>query len=112
MSELKTCPFCGARMNFDSRGMLFAWHKPGCFLQLLVTGMIDVMAGKNRDAMVEAWNRREGQDDVTDVVRCCECAYHDDESLYHYCHKWNRNCPDDSDFFCKWGKRKNGGQDE
>ncbi len=50
--------------------------------------------------------------DVVDVVRCCECVYHDDESQYHYCRKWRRNCPNDSDFFCKWGKRKHGGQDE
>lgn len=46
------------------------------------------------------------------LVRCCECIYHDDEGPYHYCRKWKRNCPDDSDFFCKWGKRKDGGQDE
>lgn len=46
------------------------------------------------------------------LVRCCECIYHDDESQYHYCRKWGRNCPNDSDFFCKWGKRKDGGQDE
>lgn len=50
--------------------------------------------------------------DVVPVVRCCECIYHDDESQYHYCRKWRRNCPNDSDFFCKWGKRKNGGQDD
>lgn len=48
----------------------------------------------------------------TNLVRCCECVYHDDESQYHYCRKWRRNCPDDSDFFCKWGNRKDGGQDE
>lgn len=46
------------------------------------------------------------------LVRCCECVYHDDESQYHYCRKWRRNCPNDSDFFCKWGKRKGGGQDD
>ena len=50
--------------------------------------------------------------DVVEVVRCCECVYHDDESQYHYCRKWRRNCPNDSDFFCKWGKRKDGGQDD
>ena len=49
--------------------------------------------------------------DVVEVVRCCECVYHDDESQYHYCRKWRRNCPNDSDFFCKWGKRKDGGQE-
>lgn len=46
------------------------------------------------------------------LVRCCECIYHDDESQYHYCRKWRRNCPNDSDFFCKWGERMDGGQDE
>ena len=45
-------------------------------------------------------------EDVVEVVRCCECVHHDDES--HYCRKWRRNCPDDSDFFCKWGERKDG----
>lgn len=49
--------------------------------------------------------------DVVEVVRCCDCAYHEDRN-YHYCRKWRRDCPDDSDFFCKWGKRKDGGQDE
>lgn len=49
--------------------------------------------------------------DVVEVVRCCECIYHDDESPYHYCRKWRRNCPDDSDFFCKWGSRKDARQD-
>lgn len=46
--------------------------------------------------------------DVVEVVRCCECVHHDGESPYHYCRKWRRNCPDDSDFFCKWGERKEG----
>ncbi len=50
--------------------------------------------------------------DVVEVVRCCECAYHDDDSQYHYCRKWGRNCPNDSDFFCKWGKCMDGGQDD
>lgn len=50
--------------------------------------------------------------DVVEVVRCYECAYHDDDNLYHYCRKWRKSCPDDSEFYCKWGKRKNGGQDE
>jgi len=49
--------------------------------------------------------------DVAEVVRCCECIHHDGESQYHYCHKWRRNCPNDSDFFCKWGERKDGGQE-
>ncbi len=44
------------------------------------------------------------------LVRCCECIYHND-GPYHYCRKWRKNCPDDSDFFCKWGERKVGGHD-
>ncbi len=44
--------------------------------------------------------------DVVPVVRCDECVHHDDESPYHYCRKWRKNCPDDSDFFCKYGERK------
>lgn len=64
MSELKSCPFCGAKMTFDSNGALFAWHKPGCFFQLLVSGVVDIMiANKDRDAMVEAWNQREYRDE-------------------------------------------------
>lgn len=46
--------------------------------------------------------------DVVEVVRCCECVHHDDDSPYHYRRKWRRNCSDDSDFFCKWGERKGG----
>lgn len=49
--------------------------------------------------------------DVVEVVRCCECIHHDDERQYHYCRMWRRNCPNDSEFFCKWGKRKEGGPD-
>lgn len=46
------------------------------------------------------------------LVRCCECIYHDDKNQYHYCRKWRRNCPNDSDFFCKWGEHKDEGQDK
>lgn len=50
--------------------------------------------------------------DVRPVVHCSECVHHDDGSPYHYCRKWRKNCPDDSDFFCKYGKRKDGGNDD
>lgn len=66
--------------------------------------------GGVRDALVEIGDLPVA--DVVAVVRCCECVYHDDESQYHYCRKWRRNCPNDSDFFCKWGKRMDGGQCE
>lgn len=49
--------------------------------------------------------------EVKDLVRCQECKHHMDMQ-YHYCMKWGRECPDDSEFFCAWGERADGGQDE
>ena len=43
-----------------------------------------------------------------DVVRCRECKNHSDADGKHYCKFWRMYCPDDSDFFCKAGKRKEG----
>lgn len=45
---------------------------------------------------------------VADVVRCHECSKHSDADGKHYCKFWRMYCPDDSDFFCKAGKRKDG----
>ena len=50
--------------------------------------------------------------DVVEVVRCYECACYNDDNLYHYCRKWRKTCPDDSELYCGWGKRKDGGQDD
>lgn len=47
--------------------------------------------------------------DAVPVVRCDECVHHVDCG-YHYCNKWRKRCPDDSDFFCKYGERKGGGK--
>ena len=44
--------------------------------------------------------------DAEPVVRCHECANHTDTDGEHYCKFWRMYCPDDSDFFCKAGKRK------
>lgn len=44
--------------------------------------------------------------DAVPVVRCQECANHSDTDGKHYCKFWRMYCPDDSDFFCKAGKRK------
>ncbi len=48
---------------------------------------------------------------IESLVRCQECKHHRDLQ-YHYCTKWGKVCPDDSEFFCAWGERKEGGQDE
>lgn len=43
--------------------------------------------------------------DVAEVVYCSECFYHYDDGD-HKCKKLRIPCPDDSEFFCKYGKRK------
>lgn len=44
--------------------------------------------------------------DAVPVVRCHECVNHRDIDGEHYCKFWWAACPDDSDFFCKAGQRK------
>lgn len=39
------------------------------------------------------------------VVRCSECKYHCEHDGYHHCMILDTRCPDDSEFFCKYGKR-------
>ena len=46
--------------------------------------------------------------DAVEVVRCRECKNHSDAYGKHYCKFWRMYCPDDSEFFCKAGKRKDG----
>ena len=43
---------------------------------------------------------------AVEVVRCRECENHSDAYGKHYCKFWRMYCPDDSEFFCKAGKRK------
>ena len=42
------------------------------------------------------------------VVRCRECKKHSEANGKHYCKFWRMYCPDDSEFFCKAGERKEG----
>ena len=41
--------------------------------------------------------------DVAPVVRCVNCKYHHDCGT-HYCARLGMVCPDDSEFFCSYGK--------
>ena len=41
------------------------------------------------------------------VVRCMECKHHHDCDT-HFCDALGMDCPDDSEFFCSYGKRKEG----
>lgn len=45
------------------------------------------------------------------VVHCSECRYHHDCET-HFCDRLGMDCPDDSDFFCKYGARIDGGEDD
>lgn len=44
---------------------------------------------------------------VAEVVYCSECVYHYDGGD-NKCKKLRIPCPDDSEFFCKYGKKKRG----
>lgn len=46
--------------------------------------------------------------DAVEVVRCRECKKHSEANGKHYCKFWRMYCPDDSEFFCKAGERKEG----
>ena len=50
--------------------------------------------------------------DAVPVVRCFECEKHYEFNGEHYCKFWRMYCPDDSDFFCKAGERKEGADNE
>lgn len=44
--------------------------------------------------------------DAIPVVRCDDCKHHDEGENYSYCWALHMRCPDDSEFFCKYGERK------
>lgn len=46
--------------------------------------------------------------DAVPVVRCKDCKHHYDCGV-HFCDRLGMDCPDDSDFFCSYGERKDGG---
>ena len=50
--------------------------------------------------------------DAVPVVRCRECKKHSEANGKHYCKFWKMYCPDDSDFFCKARKRKEGADND
>lgn len=35
-----------------------------------------------------------------------DCGHHED-GYAHWCNKWEHTCPDDSEFFCKYGRKTN-----
>ena len=49
--------------------------------------------------------------DAVPVVRCRECKHHHDCET-HFCDALGMDCPDDSEFFCSYGERKEGADNE
>lgn len=45
--------------------------------------------------------------DAVLVVRCKDCKHHHDCEI-HFCDALGMDCPDDSEFFCFYGERKEG----
>lgn len=45
--------------------------------------------------------------DQPEMVYCQDCVYLEDGCV-NWCDKWKHTCPDDSEFFCKFGRKKNG----
>lgn len=43
---------------------------------------------------------------IPEIVYCQDCVHHED-GYAHWCNKWGHTCPDDSEFFCKFGRKKN-----
>ena len=48
--------------------------------------------------------------DAVPVVRCKDRKHHYDCGV-HFCDRLGMDCPDDSDFFCSCGERKDGDDD-
>lgn len=40
-----------------------------------------------------------------EIVYCQDCVYLEDGCV-NWCDKWKHTCPDDSEFFCKFGRKK------
>ena len=62
--------------------------------------------GPSRGEVVE-FLRKQPTIDAVPVVRCRECKHHHDCDT-HFCDALGMDCPDDSEFFCSYGKRKEG----
>lgn len=58
-------------------------------------------------SMAERVIDRQPTVDAVPVVRCRECKHHHDCDT-HFCDALGMDCPDDSEFFCSYGERKEG----
>ena len=49
--------------------------------------------------------------DAVEVVRCPSCKFHEDIDGYHECRRLRMRCPNDAEFFCKYGRHRKEGTD-
>ena len=69
------------------------------------TNLIDAIgrnAFKDRQDIIDLINNQPTVDAVP-VIRCKDCKYHDEGENYIYCCALQTKCPDDAEFFCKYG---------
>ena len=69
------------------------------------TNLIDAIgrnAFKDRQAIIDLINNQPTVDAVP-VIRCKDCKYHDEGENYIYCWALQTKCPNDPEFFCKYG---------
>ena len=71
------------------------------------TNLIDAIgrnAFKDRQDIIDLINNQPTVDAVP-VVRCEDCKYHNEGEYFDYCCALQTKCPDDPEFFCKYGDR-------
>lgn len=71
------------------------------------TNLIDAIgrnAFKDRQDIIDLINNQPTVDAVP-VIRCNDCKYHDEGEYFDYCCALQTKCPDDLEFFCKYGDR-------
>ena len=70
------------------------------------TNLLDAIgrnAFRNRQDIIDLINNQPTVDAVP-VVRCKDCKYNDEGENYIYCWTLKMKCPNDSEFFCKYGE--------
>ena len=56
MREMKPCPFCKSESwNRDEKGMVWFFHRKGCFIKTITEGHDYIIMNKKEQA---DWNRR------------------------------------------------------
>ena len=69
------------------------------------TNLIDAIgrnAFKDRQDIIDLINNQPTVDAVL-VIRCKDCKYHNDGEYFVYCSALQTKCPNDPEFFCKYG---------